>query len=110
MSFSAVPGGLDVWTLGKIRRGICGDFRSPPCLVSRVPTIALMAAAQALSVLSRTVRESGLVREGSRGVVLVSGGADSAAIAAGLVGALQDRGVIALHLHYQLRPHSKLDH
>ena len=44
-----------------------------------------MAAATALSALARAVRESGLIPEGSRGVVLVSGGADSAASAAGLV-------------------------
>ena len=36
----------------------------------------------------RIVREADLVAPGSRGVVLVSGGADSAATAAGLVEAL----------------------
>src|SRR6266545_2643794 len=36
-----------------------------------------MTAARALSLLARTVRESGLVPGGSQGVVLVSGGDDS---------------------------------
>jgi tRNA(Ile)-lysidine synthase len=69
-----------------------------------------MAAEQAHSDLARTVRESGLVPEGSRGVVLVSGGADSAASAAGLVEALGAGAVTALHLNYRLRPDSDLDH
>ena len=43
-----------------------------------------MAEANPLEVLGRMVRESRLVAHGSRGVVLVSGGADSAATAAGL--------------------------
>ena len=68
-----------------------------------------MAAAKALSALARAVRESGLVPQGSRGVVLVSGGADSAATAAGLVEALGPAAVTALHLDYGLRPDSELD-
>jgi tRNA(Ile)-lysidine synthase len=68
-----------------------------------------MAAARALSDLARAVRGSGLVSDGSRGVVLISGGADSAAAAAGLVGALGAGAVIALHLNYRLRPDSDLD-
>jgi tRNA(Ile)-lysidine synthase len=68
-----------------------------------------MAAAEALSELARAVRESGLVSEGTRGVVLISGGADSAAAAAGLVEALGAGAVIALHLNYGLRPDSDLD-
>jgi tRNA(Ile)-lysidine synthase len=68
-----------------------------------------MAAAKALSVLARAVRESGLIAEGSQGIVLVSGGADSAAAAAGLVHALGPEGVIALHLNYGLRPDSGED-
>jgi tRNA(Ile)-lysidine synthase len=68
-----------------------------------------MEAASALSALARAVRESGLVPEGSRGVVLVSGGADSAACAAGLVEVLGPGAVTALHLNYGLRPDSDLD-
>jgi tRNA(Ile)-lysidine synthase len=68
-----------------------------------------MDAPQALAGLARTVRESGLVPEGSRGVVLVSGGADSAATAAGLVEGLQAAAVVALHLNYGLRDDSGRD-
>ena len=68
-----------------------------------------MAAAKALSALARAVRESGLVPEDSRGVVLVSGGADSAATAAGLVGLVGSDSLTALHLNYGLRPDSDRD-
>lgn len=65
-----------------------------------------MAADQAISVLARAVRESGLVPRESSGVVLVSGGADSAATAAGLVELLGPDALAALHLNYGLRPDS----
>src|SRR3954447_24219944 len=68
-----------------------------------------MADTSALSVLARVVRESGLVPEGSRGLVLVSGGADSAAAAAGLAGVLGAGQVVGLHLNYGLRPGSDGD-
>jgi tRNA(Ile)-lysidine synthase len=68
-----------------------------------------MAAAKALSVLARAVRESGLIAEGSQGVVLLSGGADSAATAAGLVEVLGPEAVVALHLNYGLRADSGED-
>jgi tRNA(Ile)-lysidine synthase len=68
-----------------------------------------MAATEALSVLARAVRESGLVPEASRGVVLVSGGADSAAAAAGIVEALGAGAALALHLNYGLRQDSDRD-
>jgi tRNA(Ile)-lysidine synthase len=68
-----------------------------------------MDAAEAVSDLARAVRESGLIAKGSRGVALISGGADSAAAAAGLVEALGAGAVIALHLNYRLRPDSGLD-
>jgi tRNA(Ile)-lysidine synthase len=63
----------------------------------------------ALTVLARVVRESGLVAEGSRGIALVSGGADSAATAAGLAGMLGAGQVVGLHLNYGLRPDSDRD-
>jgi len=63
----------------------------------------------ALTVLARVVRESGLVAEGSRGIALVSGGADSAATAAGLAGKLGAGQVVGLHLNYGLRPDSDRD-
>jgi tRNA(Ile)-lysidine synthase len=68
-----------------------------------------MAAEEGLSVLARAVRESGLIAEGTRGIVLVSGGADSAATAAGLAGLLGAEAVTALHLNYGLRPDSDQD-
>jgi tRNA(Ile)-lysidine synthase len=68
-----------------------------------------MAATEALSALARSVRESGLIPEGTRGVVLVSGGADSAATAAALVEVLGPAAVTALHLNYRLRPDSDRD-
>jgi tRNA(Ile)-lysidine synthase len=68
-----------------------------------------MSDATALTVITRVVRDSGLVAQDSRGVVLVSGGADSAATAAGLVGALGAGQVVGLHLNYALRPGSDDD-
>ena len=68
-----------------------------------------MAEANPLEVLGRMVREADLVAPGSRGVVLVSGGADSAATAAGLVEALGAGAVVGLHLNYGLRPDSDRD-
>ena len=68
-----------------------------------------MSDATGLSGLTRVVRESGLVAEGSRGLVLASGGADSAATAAGLVGMLGAGQVVGLHLNYGLRPDSDSD-
>src|SRR3954447_555397 len=68
-----------------------------------------MAAEQALLALARTVRESGLIPEGSKGIALVSGGADSAATAAGLVEVLGPESVTAIHLNYGLRPGSDHD-
>jgi tRNA(Ile)-lysidine synthase len=68
-----------------------------------------MAADQALSALARAVRESGLIPSGTRGIVLVSGGADSAATAAGLVEVLGPDAMSALHLNYGLRPDSDRD-
>jgi tRNA(Ile)-lysidine synthase len=62
-----------------------------------------MPAAQALSALARAVRESGLVPGGSRGIALISGGADSAATAAGIAEALGPDRLAALHLNYGLR-------
>jgi tRNA(Ile)-lysidine synthase len=68
-----------------------------------------MATAEAREALARVVRDSGLAPDGSRGVALVSGGADSTALAAGLVELLGDRAVLLLHLNYGLRPDSDRD-
>jgi tRNA(Ile)-lysidine synthase len=68
-----------------------------------------MAAAKALAPLARAVRASGLIPEPSHGVALVSGGADSAALAAGLVEVLRADSVLLLHLNYGLREDSDCD-
>ena len=49
------------------------------------------------------MRESGLIEAGSDGVVMVSGGPDSACAAAGLVGVVGAENVHALHVNYGLR-------
>ncbi len=66
-------------------------------------------AATALSALARAVRESGLAPPGSSGVILISGGADSAATAAGLVEHLGAADLVGLHLNYALRGDSGED-
>jgi tRNA(Ile)-lysidine synthase len=63
----------------------------------------------ALESLADAVRSSGLVPEGSSGVALCSGGADSAALAAGLAEARGSGSVLVLHLNYALRPDSDED-
>jgi tRNA(Ile)-lysidine synthase len=63
----------------------------------------------ALESLSDAVRSSGLVPEGSSGVALCSGGADSAGLAAGLAEARGSGSVLVLHLNYALRPDSDED-
>jgi tRNA(Ile)-lysidine synthase len=68
-----------------------------------------MAAEQALSALARAARESGLITQDSRGIVLVSGGADSAATAAATVELLGADALTALHLNYGLRSDSDAD-
>lgn len=68
-----------------------------------------MAVDEALLTLARTVRESGLIADGTRGVVLVSGGADSAATVAGLVEVVAPEAVTAIHLNYGLRPDADQD-
>jgi len=59
--------------------------------------------AEALAELAGVVRDSGLVEPRSSGVVLVSGGADSACAAAALVEVCGRPNVHALHLNYSLR-------
>jgi tRNA(Ile)-lysidine synthase len=57
----------------------------------------------ALGALAEVVRRSGLIDPISAGVVLVSGGADSACAAAGLARAIGPASVHALHVNYGLR-------
>jgi tRNA(Ile)-lysidine synthase len=63
----------------------------------------------ALQSLEEAVRSSGLVPAGSGGVALVSGGADSAALAAALVAVCGPSRVVGLHLNYGLREGSDGD-
>jgi tRNA(Ile)-lysidine synthase len=63
----------------------------------------------AVKRLGDVVRESGLVEPGSRGVALLSGGPDSACLAAGLCAALGAETVVGLHLNYGLRDDSDED-
>jgi tRNA(Ile)-lysidine synthase len=66
-------------------------------------------AATALETLADVIRDSGLVPAGSRGVVLVSGGPDSACAAAGVAAHAGPDRVAALHLNYGLRDDSDDD-
>jgi tRNA(Ile)-lysidine synthase len=64
---------------------------------------------EALRALHGVVRGSGLVPEGSPGIVLVSGGPDSTSLAAGLVQQCGRPNVHALHLNYGLRDSAAAD-
>jgi len=66
-------------------------------------------AEDAFERLGRVVRGSGLVPPGSSGVALLSGGPDSACLAAGLAGALDPERITGLHLNYRLREGSDDD-
>lgn len=59
--------------------------------------------------LTEAIRASGLVGPASRGVVMVSGGADSACLLAGLGALLGPEQLDAVHLNYRLRPDSDED-
>jgi tRNA(Ile)-lysidine synthase len=63
----------------------------------------------ALEELETIVRRSGLVEGGALGVVLISGGADSACAAAGLSRICAPGGLIGLHVNYGLREDSDVD-
>ena len=66
-------------------------------------------AGTALDSLAEAIRSSGLIAEASSGVALCSGGADSAALVAGLVEVRGPAAVLVLHLNYGLRPDSDRD-
>lgn len=63
----------------------------------------------ALATLAEEVQAAGLIEAGSAGVAMCSGGADSAALLAGLAGAAGAERVVALHLNYGLRTDSGAD-
>jgi tRNA(Ile)-lysidine synthase len=64
---------------------------------------------EALDVVAAAVRRSGLVDPISSGIVMVSGGADSACAAAGLARAIGPERVHALHVNYGLRDSADRD-
>ncbi len=68
-----------------------------------------MAAEDTLRSVARVIGESGLVPSGSPGVALISGGADSTCLAAGLAEHCGRPNVHALHLNYGLRPSADAD-
>lgn len=56
--------------------------------------------------LAGAIAGSGLIPPGSTGVVMLSGGADSCAMALGLARACRPQSLVALHLNYGLREES----
>ncbi len=66
-------------------------------------------APDALERLAQEVRGSGVIAPGTRGVAMLSGGPDSACLAAGLAGFLGADSVTGLHLNYGLRDGSDAD-
>ena len=60
-------------------------------------------------VLERAITDSGLVPPGTRGLALLSGGADSVGLLWGLVGLLGPEAITALHVNYGLRVDSDRD-
>jgi tRNA(Ile)-lysidine synthase len=63
----------------------------------------------AIDRVRAAIRDSGLVPEASRGVVMLSGGPDSTAMLVGLVRLLGPDGLVAIHLNYGLRSDSDDD-
>ena len=63
----------------------------------------------ALETLAGAVEASGLVEASSDGVVMVSGGADSACMAAGLASVVGPEKLHAVHVNYGLRPTADRD-
>lgn len=68
-----------------------------------------MTKSDAIARLTRAVEESGLVDTTSDGVVMVSGGPDSACAAAGLAGAIGPERLHAIHVNYGLREEAHAD-
>ena len=68
-----------------------------------------MERAEALEALAAAARASGLVEQGSSGVALVSGGPDSACLAAALAQLCTPARVHALHVNYGLRDTAERD-
>ncbi|MGI8633095.1 MAG: tRNA lysidine(34) synthetase TilS, partial [Solirubrobacterales bacterium] len=67
------------------------------------------APRNALAVLAAAIEDSGLVPDRGSGVVMVSGGADSTALLAGLAAHCSTERLHALHVDHGLRPGSARD-
>lgn len=74
-----------------------------------VPIIGVVVSAPAIEALADVVEAGGLVDRRSSGVVLVSGGPDSACAAAAITALCSPEMVSALHVNYGLRPDSDQD-
>ena len=61
------------------------------------------------SPLEEAIRSSGLIPSGSRGVITLSGGADSSALTHGLSCLAEPEDLVALHFNYGLRADSGRD-
>ena len=86
------------------------DRRNPRARAVRSPRgVAMTSKQRALDALADATRSSGLIDSLSSGVVMVSGGADSACLAAGLAQAIDPKGVHALHVNYGLRDSAERD-
>jgi tRNA(Ile)-lysidine synthase len=68
-----------------------------------------MGREEVLDRLAEAVRRSGLAEPGSSGVVMISGGPDSACLAAGLARAVGPAHMHALHVNYGLRESADRD-
>ncbi len=68
-----------------------------------------MRGSEAHAELLRSVEATGLIARGSDGVVLVSGGADSACLAAASTAILGPEHVYGVHVNYALREDSDAD-
>lgn len=71
--------------------------------------VVLIEHSEPLAELVSAVRSSGLAEPGTSGVVMISGGADSACAAAALTAACGVTSVQALHVNYGLRPTADRD-
>ncbi len=67
------------------------------------------AGSEARGELAAAISGTGLVSDRDRGLALVSGGPDSACLAAGLAAVLGPERLLALHLNYGLRPEAGED-
>lgn len=87
----------------------CRESAGPGRKIARVGSRHEATKEEALAALADEVRRSGLIDPISSGVVLVSGGADSASLAAAVAEAIGPTSVHALHVNYGLRESADRD-